>query len=74
MRLFFKPTILVLLFFSALSYAQKNVYKMKPRPIIYNYLSAPDSLGVRHHLKKPLKNKRTFETQSKLPYPVIFIH
>ena len=47
---------------------------MKPRPIIYNYLSAPDSLGVRHHLKKPLKNKRTFETQSKLPYPVIFIH
>mgnify|MGYP006089988615 FL=1 len=74
MRLFFKPTILVLLFFSALSYAQKNVHKMKPRPIIYNYLSAPDSLGVRHHLKKPLKNKRTFETQSKLPYPVIFIH
>jgi pimeloyl-ACP methyl ester carboxylesterase len=47
---------------------------MKPRPADYEYLSAPDSLGVRHQLLMPnLTNKNTQAIQN-LPYPIIFIH
>ena len=48
---------------------------MKSRPADYEYLSAPDSLAVRHSLKMPNSaNKNSLTTQTKLPYPIIFIH
>ncbi|MEY3501614.1 MAG: hypothetical protein RL308_3287 [Bacteroidota bacterium] len=49
---------------------------MKSRPADYEYLSAPDSLGVRHSLKMPniAANKKTLAAECKLPYPIIFIH
>ena len=47
---------------------------MKPRPADYEYLSAPDSLGVRHQLLMPnIFNKSVLAIQN-LPYPIIFIH
>ena len=54
--------------------AQDLTQIMKPRPADYEYLSAPDSLGVRHQLLMPnISNRNTLATQS-LPYPIIFIH
>jgi pimeloyl-ACP methyl ester carboxylesterase len=54
--------------------AQDVKQEMKPRPADYEYLSAPDSLGVRHQLLMPnLTNKNTQAIQN-LPYPIIFIH
>ncbi len=45
----------------------------KSRKADYLYLSAPDSMGVRKRLKTPsANNDRTQNT--KLPYPIIFIH
>jgi pimeloyl-ACP methyl ester carboxylesterase len=69
--------LLSILFFIALyqSNAQNVLPAMKARPADYEYLSAPDSLGVRHELKMPsLASKNTLTTQTKLPYPIIFIH
>jgi len=68
--------LLSILFLSALyqSNAQNVLPAMKARPADYEYLSAPDSLGVRHELKMPNKNKKTLLNQAKLPYPIIFIH
>ena len=46
-----------------------------PRPADYEYLSLPDSLGVRHPLKMPnIANKNSLTVLTKLPYPIIFIH
>jgi len=48
---------------------------MKQRPADYEYLSAPDSLGIRHSLKTPnVASKNALTSQTKLPYPIIFIH
>lgn len=56
------------------SNAQNVLPAMKPRPADYEYLSAPDSLGVRHQLLMPSNtNKNVLATQN-LPYPIIFIH
>jgi triacylglycerol esterase/lipase EstA (alpha/beta hydrolase family) len=69
--------LLSILFLSAFlqSNAQNVLPAMKPRPADYEYLSAPDSLGVRHSLKMPnVANKNSLTTQTKLPYPIIFIH
>lgn len=55
--------------------AQENNGIMKPRPADYEYLSAPDSLGVRHPLKMPnIANKSVLTGSIKIPYPIIFIH
>jgi pimeloyl-ACP methyl ester carboxylesterase len=57
------------------SNAQYITPAMKNRPADYEYLSAPDSLGVRHSLKMPnISSKNALITQTKLPYPIIFIH
>ncbi len=69
--------LLSIIFLGALyqSNAQNVLLEMKPRPADYEYLSAPDSLGVRHELKMPsLASKNSLTTQTKLPYPIIFIH
>ena len=55
--------------------AQTVLLEMKSRPADFEYLSAPDSLGVRHQLKMPkVDNKKAVVSQTKLPYPIIFIH
>jgi pimeloyl-ACP methyl ester carboxylesterase len=55
--------------------AQNVLPEMKSRPADFEYLSAPDSLGVRHELKMPnVYNKKAVVSQTKLPYPIIFIH
>ncbi len=51
--------------------AQDNKDLMKPRPADYEYLSAPDSLGVKHIYN--IANRNTLSIQN-LPYPIIFIH
>ncbi|RAR71363.1 T9SS type A sorting domain-containing protein [Flavobacterium aciduliphilum] len=57
------------------SNAQNVLPAMKTRPADYEYLSAPDSLGVRHSLKMPIVTNKSILTGSiKIPYPVIFIH
>ncbi|MEY4834702.1 MAG: hypothetical protein RI980_817 [Bacteroidota bacterium] len=54
--------------------AQFVTQEMKARPADYEYLSAPDSLGVRNQLLMPnVSNKNVLATQN-LPYPIIFIH
>jgi triacylglycerol esterase/lipase EstA (alpha/beta hydrolase family) len=54
----------------------QNVFpEMKSRPADFEYLSAPDSLGVRHQLKMPkVEDNRTLSGLIKIPYPIIFIH
>jgi pimeloyl-ACP methyl ester carboxylesterase len=59
--------------------AQNVLQAMKPRPADYEYLSAPDSLGVRHQLLMPdianhNKNSKVNGAIPRLPYPIIFIH
>ena len=49
---------------------KENEFQFEDRPKDYEYLSAPDSNGVRRHLKIPSTNKAVL----KLPYPIIFIH
>ena len=56
------------------SKAQDIKTATKSRPADFEYLSAPDSLGVRHELLMPnIENRNTLANQS-LPYPIIFIH
>lgn len=43
------------------------------RPADFEYLSAPDSSGVRHQLRMP-EEKLNKKTKAQLPYPIIFIH
>ena len=72
-----KLLLSILLFGTLLQTKAQNVLQaMKPRPADYEYLSAPDSLGVRHQLKMPniAANKKTLAAECKLPYPIIFIH
>lgn len=56
--------------------AQDLKQSTKPRPADFEYLSAPDSLGIRHQLKMPniATNKKTLAVELKLPYPIIFIY
>ena len=55
--------------------AQNVLPEMKSRPLDFEYLSAPDSLGIRHQLKTPNTNNRNSLTGNiKIPYPIIFIH
>ena len=59
----------------ALSNAQEKKFQSKSRPSDFEYLSAPDSLGIRHQLKTPNTNNRNSLTGDiKIPYPIIFIH
>lgn len=65
--------------FQAKVNAQDFKQSMKSRPADFEYLSAPDSLGVRHKLKMPniVTNKKSSQSaaaHTKLPYPIIFIH
>ncbi|MBP9848503.1 MAG: alpha/beta fold hydrolase [Flavobacterium sp.] len=46
----------------------------KYRPADYEYLSAPDSLGIRHQILMPNLSNRSVNAIPKLPYPIIFIH
>ena len=76
-----KPKLLLsILLFGNLTFsnAQEKKYESKSRPTDFEYLSAPDSLGLRHQLKTPniVTNKKTSQTAAtiKLPYPIIFIH
>lgn len=72
--------LLSILLFGTLTFsnAQEKKYESKSRPVDFEYLSAPDSLGLRHQLKTPniSTNKKTSQTVAtvKLPYPIIFIH
>ena len=69
--------LLTLMFFGNLliSNAQEKKYLSKSRPSDFEYLSAPDSLGIRHQLKTPNTNNRNSLTGDiKIPYPIIFIH
>ena len=73
----YKKLLLSIFLFGSLSQlrAQFVTQEMKARPADYEYLSAPDSLGVRHSLKIPNQsNKNALTNQTKLPYPIIFIH
>lgn len=64
--------LIVVLFLSNSLFSQSlQKPQVKPRPIDYEFLSAPDSLGYRTPLKTP-KTERTGEM--KLPYPIVFIH
>lgn len=54
--------------------AQVNKLTMKSRQADFEYLSAPDSLGIRHKLLMPNITNRTTNAIPKLPYPIIFIH
>lgn len=56
------------------SNAQNVLPTMKPRPADYEYLSAPDSLGVRHQILMPNVLNKTSNAIPRLPYPIIFIH
>ena len=69
--------LLLILLLGALfqSNAQNVLPEMKPRPADYQYLSAPDSLGIRQPLKMPnVTNKSILTGSIKIPYPIIFIH
>ena len=58
-----------------ISNAQENKFQSKSRPLDFEYLSAPDSLGIRHQLKTPNVSSRNSLTGAiKIPYPIIFIH
>ena len=68
--------VLNVLFIST-SYAQNVNPELKPRPVDFEYLSAPDSLGIRHPLLMPVskaKNQKAQVVEIKLPYPIIFLH
>ncbi len=55
--------------------AQDVLQEMKSRPTDFEYLSAPDSIGVRHPLKMPnIANRNNLSGSIKIPYPIIFIH
>ena len=62
---------LFLLGFSFTLFAQQP--NTTSRPSDFEYLSAPDSLGVRHQLKMP-KQSLSKTSNPQLPYPIIFIH
>ena len=69
--------LLYLVLFGSLTQitAQEISPLMKTRPADYEYLSSPDSLGVRHQLKMPnIANKNSLTGAIKIPYPIIFIH
>ena len=69
--------LLTLMLFGILmiSNAQEKKYQSKSRPLDFEYLSAPDSLGIRHQLKTPnTNNKNSLIGNIKIPYPIIFIH
>ena len=71
--------LLSILFFGTLTFsnAQEKKYQSKSRPADFEYLSAPDSLGVRHKLKMPnvsVSNQKVLSGEIKIPYPIIFIH
>jgi pimeloyl-ACP methyl ester carboxylesterase len=69
--------LLTLMLFGTLliSNAQEKKYQSKSRPLDFEYLSAPDSLGIRHKLKIPnINNKNSLTGDIKIPYPIIFIH
>ncbi|MCX6172280.1 MAG: alpha/beta fold hydrolase [Flavobacterium sp.] len=68
--------ILSILLLGALlkSNAQNVLPVMKLRPADYEYLSSPDSLGIRHQILMPNIMNKTTNAIPKLPYPIIFIH
>ena len=68
--------LLLILLLGALfqSNAQNVLPEVKPRPADYEYLSAPDSLGVRHQLLMPNISNRNIQSTQNLPYPIIFVH
>ncbi len=73
-KLFLFTTLFGILFSSNVN-AQNIKQITRSRPADFEYLSSPDSLGVRHHLKMPkLTSKSSKAFQTKLPYPIIFIH
>ena len=76
-----RPKLLFLLFlnfvFISTSYTQNIIPIVKERPADFEYLSAPDSLGIRHQIKMPKTintNKSSQVSEAKIPYPIIFIH
>jgi triacylglycerol esterase/lipase EstA (alpha/beta hydrolase family) len=70
-----KLLLLILLFCASIqSNAQNFLPTMKSRPADYEYLSAPDSLGVRHQLLMPSNTNKNVLAAQNLPYPIIFIH
>lgn len=62
-----------ILIFCGLFYSAKS-QDFKYRPADYEYLSAPDSLGIRHQILMPNLSNRSVNAIPKLPYPIIFIH
>jgi pimeloyl-ACP methyl ester carboxylesterase len=74
-----KLTLSILFLFGFFFQTKVNAQDLTPlvkiRPVDSEYLSAPDSLGIRHQSKMPnLTNKKTLVGQTILPYPIIFIH
>ena len=71
--------LLSILLFGTLTFsnAQEKKYESKSRPEDFEYLSAPDSLGVRYKLKMPninVSKQKVLSGEIKIPYPIIFIH
>lgn len=74
-----KQLFILLFLFSSffISAQQPNpFFTAKDRPVDFEYLSSPDSLGNRYELKTAI-NQSLSKSQTnniKLPYPIIFIH
>jgi pimeloyl-ACP methyl ester carboxylesterase len=70
--------ILIVLLIGSELFAQKKISETelinKDRTADFEYLSAPDSIGIRTQLKMPSQNLNKTQAQLKLPYPIIFIH
>ena len=73
-----KSLFLLFLYFSFIStsYSQNVIPIVKERPADFEYLSAPDSLGIRYQIKMPktLNTNKSSQVVEKIPYPIIFIH
>jgi len=74
-KLFLLTFFILGLVFQLKTTAQDLNIITKSRPADFEYLSTPDSLGIRHSLKMPnFQNKNSLVIEPKLPYPIIFIH
>jgi len=71
-----KLLLLSLFFLGAIEQVKSQDLNLivKPRPADFEYLSSPDSLGIREQLLMPNLGNRNISAEQKLPYPIIFIH
>lgn len=76
MRTKFRLLLVLNFLFISTSYSQDVTPMIKERPADFEYLSAPDSTGIRHQIKMPktLITNKSSQVVEKIPYPIIFIH